>query len=82
MKIVLVICVFLENCQGIADLSVWHQTLNTEGLFKNPKCYDQHLQGDWVCQGTKYKNIHPRATALASEIYTMFTQINPPVHIR
>jgi len=30
--------VFLENCQGIADLSViWHQTKNTEGLFKQSK---------------------------------------------
>jgi hypothetical protein len=60
--------VFLENCQGIADLSVWHQTPNTEGLFQNPKCYNQLLQGDWVCQGTKYNSIHPRVTAPASEI--------------
>jgi hypothetical protein len=29
--------VFLEKCQGIADLSVWHRTPNMEGLFKQSK---------------------------------------------
>jgi len=29
--------VFLENCQGIADLSVWHRSPNMEGLFKQSK---------------------------------------------
>jgi len=61
--------VFLENCQSIADLSVWHQTLNMEGVFKNPKYYDQLLQGDWVHQGTKYKTTHTRVTVPATKIY-------------
>jgi hypothetical protein len=29
--------VFLKKCYGIADLSVWNQTPNMDGLFKQSK---------------------------------------------
>lgn len=61
MKMILVICVsslrtakVLETYQSDIKLQTWKVCLN------NPQCYDQPLQGDWVCLRTKYKSIHPK----------------------
>ena len=71
MKIVFVTCVSSSRTAKVL------QTYQSSGIklrirkvcLNNPKCYDQPLQGNWVCKGTKYKSINPRVTVPASEIY-------------